>query len=254
VDPVPLLHGYYEVLRRPALPLAALRCLRLAIPSCAPVFVSPARPDAGLGPGAFGCGSPNATLQNGNGRTSQVPGEPCCVYALFSDPGGPTHQATYGTQTRPPHTLRRPTRVNFGAQSHGLDTSCLRFARWVTRTGRKTRFRLLAKLYRVGLATHRVPAKGFRPCIPLSQASWRKRWPVLRNPWPSSIPDASAWDANGCLILPVEGGQPAPLGLCQANPAGYGNTRHMSHCEKVPSCPFIPGRANYLRPVAHPPG
>ena len=26
-------------------------------------------------------------------RVSQVPGEPCCAYALFSDPGGPTYQA-----------------------------------------------------------------------------------------------------------------------------------------------------------------
>jgi hypothetical protein len=50
----------------------------------------------------------------------------------------------------------------FGAQSHGLGTRCLRFARRVTHGGRKTRFPLLAKLYGTGLATRRVPAKGFR--------------------------------------------------------------------------------------------
>ena len=41
-------------------------------------------------------------------------------------------------------------------------------------TGRKTRFWLLAKLYRAGLVTRRVPTKGFRDAFlhlfPLSQA------------------------------------------------------------------------------------
>jgi hypothetical protein len=34
------------------------------------------------------------------------------------------------------------------------------------------------QLYRVGFVTHRVPTKGFRSLIPLSQASWRKRCPL----------------------------------------------------------------------------
>lgn len=51
--------------------------------------------------------------------------------------------------------------VTFEAQSHGFSTRCLRFAAPVARTPRKTRFRLLAKLYRTGLVTRRVPAKGF---------------------------------------------------------------------------------------------
>src|SRR5205814_1697473 len=46
---VPLVPRYYEVLRTPAAPHAALRCLRLALPPVAPAFVSPTRPDAGLG-------------------------------------------------------------------------------------------------------------------------------------------------------------------------------------------------------------
>jgi hypothetical protein len=37
----------------------------------------------------------------------------------------------------------------------------LRFAACVAGTRRKTRFRLLARLHRVGLATHRAPMKGF---------------------------------------------------------------------------------------------
>ena len=43
-----------------------------------------------------------------------------------------------------------------------LGTRCLRFAVAVHAAPRKTRFRLLARLYRMGLVTHKAPAKGFR--------------------------------------------------------------------------------------------
>jgi len=52
---------YYEALRPPADHPAALRCLRLAVPSRAPVF-APLRPDAGLGPGTFRIGCPSAPI------------------------------------------------------------------------------------------------------------------------------------------------------------------------------------------------
>src|SRR5258708_34287435 len=52
--------------------------------------------------------------------------------------------------------------ADFGAEWHGLGTGCLRFALPVARTGRKTRFPLLARLYGAGLVTRRVPTKGFR--------------------------------------------------------------------------------------------
>jgi hypothetical protein len=55
-----------------------------------------------------------------------------------------------------------PTQRYFGAHSHGLQAGCLRFAGWVTPPPRKTRFRLLARPGRVGLVTHRVPARGFK--------------------------------------------------------------------------------------------
>ena len=45
---------------------------------------------------------------------------------------------------------------------HGFGTGCLRFAGRVAPTPRKTRFRLLARLFRTGLITRRVPAKGFK--------------------------------------------------------------------------------------------
>ncbi len=54
---------------------------------CACVRVS-RQPDAGWGPGVFGFGNPEPTYcRDGDGRASQVPGEPSCPYALFSDPG-----------------------------------------------------------------------------------------------------------------------------------------------------------------------
>ena len=62
----------------------------------------------------------------------------------------------------------------FEAQSHGFGTGCLRFAGRVAPTPRKTRFRLLAKLFRTGLITRRVPSKGF------------KVYPTSNPPFPSS--------------------------------------------------------------------
>jgi hypothetical protein len=52
-------------------------------------------------------------------------------------------------------------RPNFGAEWAGSGTRCLRFARGVAPPGRKTRFRLLARLFRVGSLSHWVPPKGF---------------------------------------------------------------------------------------------
>ena len=70
----------------------------------------------------------------------------------------------------------------FEAQSHGFGTGCLRFAGRVTPTPRKTRFRLLARLFRAGLVTRRVPSKGFKvypTSILLSQVQRSARTPYL---------------------------------------------------------------------------
>ena len=163
----------------PCRPSRRASCRRSTIPSRAPVFVSPTRPDAGLGPGVFGSGNSVKPLEDGNDRDSQVPGEPWCAHAVFSDPGRTTASCHNDAAARPPFAERRrlPARGNFGAQSHGLGTGCLRFAPWVTRTGRKTRFRSLARLSRAGLVTRRVPTKGFRSnryiSSPFPKLSWR---------------------------------------------------------------------------------
>jgi hypothetical protein len=81
--------------------------VRLAVPSCAPVFVSPAWTDADQGAGSFGTGNSNASLKDGDDRTSQVPGKPFCAYAEFSDPGRTDASGPYDAPTWPPHPLRR---------------------------------------------------------------------------------------------------------------------------------------------------
>ena len=90
-------------------------------------------------------------------------------------------------------------RPNFGAEWAGSGTRCLRCARWVAPPGRKTRFRLLARLYRVGSMTHWVPPKGFElfsTSLPLSQASpgasaLRSATPGAASPAPRSHPSAA---------------------------------------------------------------
>ena len=47
------------------------------------------------------------------------------------------------------------------AQLHGFRTRCLRFVVQVTRTPRKTRYRLLVRLCRTGLPPEKAPLKGF---------------------------------------------------------------------------------------------
>ena len=79
-------------------------------------------------------------------------------------PAGPRTPGHCGAATRPSvtSTTSAPASSHFGAQSHGPLTRCLRFAARVTPAPRKTRFRPLARLYRTGLVTRRVPTKGFR--------------------------------------------------------------------------------------------
>src|SRR5208337_5691514 len=55
-------------------------------------------------------------------------------------------------------TAKAPTKIAFEAQSHGFGTGCLRFAGRVAPTPRKTRFRLLAKLFRTGLVKRALVA------------------------------------------------------------------------------------------------
>ena len=90
-------------------------------------------------------------------------GTPSVLLPCSPTPAGPTHQAITMRRRGPRCVHDEGSRVRtFEAQSHGFGTGCLRFAVQVTHTPRKTRFRLLAKLFRTGLITRRVPSKGFK--------------------------------------------------------------------------------------------
>src|ERR1700722_12928128 len=106
--------------------------------------------------------------------------------------------------------------VDFGAQSHGPLTRCLRFAVPVTRAPRKTRFRPLARLCRTGLVTRRVPTKGFRLWLPpfpsfpgaptprlYIDSDGNRRFPEVFHPIPVSWSNAT----HAPLPTPSEGAE-----------------------------------------------
>ena len=103
-------------------------------------------------------------------------GNPNCALALLSDPGR-TNASGHMMRRRGPRCVHHEgSRIRtFEAQSHGFGTGCLRFAGRVTPTPRKTRFRLLARLFRTGLVTRRVPSKGFTMYPTLSLLSQVQR-------------------------------------------------------------------------------
>ena len=101
----------------------------------------------GCGPGLL-TGLPKTGFIGGDGRTSQVPGGPRCERALLSDPGGTSALGHYRASMLSSTNWKASTpttNINFGAQSHGLPTRCLRFATWVAPPPRKTRFRMAGR-------------------------------------------------------------------------------------------------------------
>ena len=135
--------------------------------------VSPARGRALPRAGLPGVGHPVPPAGNWSVETAGSPtflGNPHCALALLYDPGGTGASGPCDAPARPPLCPRRrlPRLASFEAQSHGFGTGCLRFAGRVAPTPRKTRFRLLARLFRTGLVTRRVPSKGFE-VYPTSQ-------------------------------------------------------------------------------------
>ncbi len=109
--PVPRFHRYYEVLQRPTVPPAALRCLRLAVPRLHSCFVPVAVECAGAGLELISR-YPTGHYRGGR-RTSQVPGEPLRPYALFFDPGRTAH-------TRPLRCVGMAPRYVHGEGSHEI--------------------------------------------------------------------------------------------------------------------------------------
>lgn len=167
LERVPRFHRSYEWLRLPAPFPPHFVAFAWRYHRKLRVFAPRAGRRLPLGPGDFsGRDSPldRVLTLGGDGRFSQVPGKPHCGHALLFDPGGAARARPYSAAVLPSvHAKNVGPRDNnsFVAQSHGLSTRCLRFVGMVTASQRKTRFRRLAKLGRMGLVTHWVSSKGF---------------------------------------------------------------------------------------------
>jgi hypothetical protein len=98
------------------------------------------------------------------GSTSQVPGGPRCERALLSERGGTSALRRYRASMLSSTNWKASTpttNTNFGAQSHGLITRCLRFVAWIT-PPRKTRFRMVGRPCPGGSDYPLGPAERFR--------------------------------------------------------------------------------------------
>jgi hypothetical protein len=95
--------------------------------------------------------SPDSQNRAVRRRRQDLPGSWRTLYerAMLSDPGGTSvlgHCRTSVLSSAKWTASTPTTNTNFGAQSHGPHTRCLRFAGWITPPPRKTRFRRLASL------------------------------------------------------------------------------------------------------------
>jgi hypothetical protein len=136
-EPIPLLRRYYEVLRFPTARDAALRFLRATLTTpCACLRVS-GQVRRRLGAGGFWVW--HLPAQASMLKTWKRQGVPSswgilmCLRPALRPRRDPHYQAIAVGRHGPTHNVPRglSTRGNFGAQSHGFDTGCLRFVRWV---------------------------------------------------------------------------------------------------------------------------
>src|SRR5208283_2885735 len=158
--------------RRASLPsLGATRCCACGFAPC-----GPGRPTAG--PGFV---HRSLLPVHGIGRRSGPPrflGNPCVPTPCSPTPAGPTRQAIRRSRRGPRSDKNEDSHhEDFGAQSHGLGTRCLRFVPSIAARGRKTRFPLLATL-RDGLGYPQDSDERFRVASyissPFPRLSWRK--------------------------------------------------------------------------------
>ena len=139
---------------------AALRFLRLAVPRSRWLF-APDPVQRHRQTWACSRGDPpRCTVEKT--RPPRFLGDPC-AHAPLSDPGGPLKPSPYGSSDA---AFRWDKHVGsamktFEAQSRGLCAPCLRFAAGVTSGPRKTRYRPVASLCRVGTSTRLDPSRRF---------------------------------------------------------------------------------------------
>ena len=129
---VPLLPRYYEDVRPPT--LLPPRFVAFAWQYHGDALVSLRRPRArDLQPGVGKPVPPAPARIRGSRRVSQVPGEPAVSMPCSQTPADQRTRPLQHVDTAPVQgTTKAHTRGNFGAQSHGFDTGCLRFVRCLT--------------------------------------------------------------------------------------------------------------------------
>ncbi len=177
---VPPLRRYYETLRLPTVLSAALRFLRLAVPCPAPLVRSRCARAQRAGAWRFQSRTPDRHTGLETTGSPRFLGSPhACVPCSF-DPGGTGY-------TRPVQCTGAafrftqgvgPREADFGAQSHGPHTRCLRFAGRVSPPPRKTRFRLLASFAGREWLPAGLLHKRFQPTRrpPSPSFAWRTGW------------------------------------------------------------------------------
>src|SRR5262249_37491084 len=165
---VPRLRGYYGALRVPANHHNRLPCR-------SPVITTPLRlswslrsgPTPAWGRGCSGAATPRCRHAGGVAGRPKFLGNPGVPLPCSSTPAGsaPPGPTVVGRGPRSAKAEGSPrvsqSRGSIARPQHSLST--LRPGPCGSR--RKTHFRLRARLYRVGLLTHRVPAKGFRDAV-----------------------------------------------------------------------------------------
>jgi hypothetical protein len=113
----------------------------------------------------------------GTDRPPRFLGNPEVTAPTSKDPGGTPLPGQYRRAGAAPacaHGRGSRDETNFGAEWAGSGHRLSTLRPYSRLQGRKTRFRLLARLYRVGSMTHWVPPKGFElfpTSLLLSQAS-----------------------------------------------------------------------------------
>jgi hypothetical protein len=144
------------------------------------------------------------------------PGDPLCLCPALRPRQDRRRQAIAASRLGPRRTNNEGSCIEaFEALSHGFSTRCLRFTTPVTRTPRKARFRPLARCYRAGLATHRVPAKGFRSSTCYVSSPFPELRVAIILPIPS--PYSITWRLGNAALERL-GACPEKLGCAAAAP------------------------------------
>jgi hypothetical protein len=187
----------------PANPSRRAHGLARRYPCCAGRFAPP-RPDAAVAARGFSVRQPLRPIRRTRegGRSLRLLGNPGGRSPCSRTPAGLRGQACDSPGARPLRTFEAvgSRRVTGSRGSRARPSPWRSPPRRSGRPGRrKTRFRPLARLYRVGLVTHRVPTKGFRYASSFPNLSGRNE----RHSSPAGSRGRHCANAQPCLAWPV---------------------------------------------------